>query len=102
MVYKHTSFALFPIGTHTQITTDGAVTLTIPDQATGIIMQNVTASGTASATARYTLDGSTAASSTIGFLLEPGDAEVRIDGIKDIRLYLDTASVIDYQWFKAL
>lgn len=99
-VNKFSRYAIKVIGTHVQETTNGAVTLTRPTGATGIIMQN-SSDGLSGDDIRYTLDGTTAATTSLGFLLEPGDSAVRIDIFSDILVFLEAASILDYQWFTA-
>lgn len=95
---RFSRFSVTPIGTHTQTDTNGAATLTIPAGATGVFLQN-SSDFSSGGDIRYTIDGTTAASATVGFLLEPGDGAVRIDTHLDIKVFLADPAILDYQWF---
>lgn len=95
---KFSRFAVKCIGTHTQTDTDGAATLTKPAGATGIFIQN-SSDFTSGGEIRYTIDGTTAATASVGFLLEGGDGCVRIDIFNSIKVYLAANSILEYQWF---
>lgn len=96
--------ALIPSGAHGQITTTGSAQ-TIPAPASGhavtLIMQNTTTTDAATATnIRYTLDG-TNPTASVGFLLEDGDPEVRLDFVNPlptVKVFLSASAVLDYQW----
>lgn len=100
--FRKSPYSIVPVGTHTQSDVDGVSTLTRPGTATGLIIQNITPTGTATASIRYTMDGVTAASSTVGFLLEPGDSELRIDTIKNLSIFMESGGIVAYQWFNRL
>lgn len=103
---RKTEFSLIPASEPLQVTTTGsAQTLTAPTSpANVLIMQNNVTTDSATATnIHYCVGGTTDPSSTVGFLLEDGDGEVRWDFISDkvptIKAYLSTSSVLQYQWF---
>jgi hypothetical protein len=102
MTLKHSNLAIVTVGSHTRVTADGAATLTKPAGATGILIQNTAVAGTATAGLKFTIDGVTAASATVGFILEAGDAPARIDTINNVLVFLDSNAELEYQWFKAL
>jgi len=97
-VNKLSKFAIKTIGSHTQRTTNGVATLTRPEGATGIIIQN-SSPALSGDNIRYTLDDTTNPTASLGFLLEPGDGAVRIDFFSNIRVFLTNDAVLEYQWF---
>lgn len=105
-IKRRSVLGMVPIGDHTQITTTGsAQTVTNPSdtRASILVMQNTATTDTATATnIHYTLDG-TDPTTSLGFLLEDGDGEVRWDfgggTLPTIKVYLATGATLDYQWF---
>ena len=106
---RSSSLAVIPNGEPLQITTTGsAQTLTVPTSpANVLIMQNIAtfASGTAT-DIHYTIGGTTAPTTSVGFLLEDGDSECRWDfdaaHVPVIKVFLATGAVLQYQWFISL
>jgi hypothetical protein len=103
---RKTEFSIIPASEPLQVTTTGsAQTLTAPTSpANVLIMQNIATTDSATATnLHYTIGGTTDPSSTVGFLLEDGDSEVRWDFVSDkvptVKAYLAASAVLQYQWF---
>lgn len=87
----------YPVGSHGEVTATGVTTITRPDGADGIILQN---NGTANVT--YRLDEGTPDADT-GFLLSTGDSETRLDLWRnDVKVFLATNARVQYQWFRLL
>lgn len=90
-------FVFEPVGTHTRnASIDTAVALTPPAGADAVRLapetQNV----------RYTTDGSTTATATVGFQLVAGDEDiVPVVAGKNVSIISETAgAVINYQWLR--
>lgn len=91
----HSQFSIVPVGSFTRDTTISTATaLTVPSNATGIIMQADAADLT------YTLDGTTP-TADVGFDLIDGDPPVRIDLYPGAVVNVISATgEVKYQFFR--
>lgn len=91
--HVRTVFSILPIGTHTRVDAGTLVTLNAPDGASILLLEADQAS------VRYTIDETTTPTADIGFLLEAGDATVRIDLYEkcEVRV-IGAGAFINYQW----
>lgn len=89
-------FGFYPVGNHTHNASLGSVvTLTIPSNASGILIQ----AGTANV--QYTLNGTTP-TSTVGFRLSSTGNPTRIDLYPGAQIkLLSTTGNVNYQFFNS-
>lgn len=90
-------FVFEPVGTHTRnASIDTATALTVPEGADAIRLapetQNI----------RYTTDGATPATASVGFQLVAGDEDiVPVVAGKNVSVIAETAgAVLNYQWLR--
>lgn len=97
--YNKSEFSVLPVGGHTRNTSlVSDVTLTIPNNATGIFLQ------VESGNINYTLDGSapTTGATGVGFKQGTADGVVRLDLYPGARIRIieqAASAVIQYQFF---